>query len=205
MENTPKNRTGRFLKIELLILVVLVVFVWIFKTGFHDINIVKGGLKQGTKSAKDQPGNYENYSSKGSTYCDKGEYDQAIQSYTRAIEINPKDADAYFNRGLAHSKKEDYGWAVSDFTMAIEIKPKDAEAYYNRGNVRAKKGEYESARRDYSKAIEINPGNADARNNLKWLLATYLGVKNDDGKKTDANANLSPRPMSQFRNTLRSK
>jgi tetratricopeptide (TPR) repeat protein len=59
----------------------------------------------------------------------KGEHEQAISDYTKAIEINPKSASAYTDRGLAYKRKGEYDLAISDYTKAIEINSKDAVAY----------------------------------------------------------------------------
>ena len=71
---------------------------------------------------------------------DKGQYDQALFDFTKAIELNPKDADAYINRGFVYDKKGQYDQAISNFTKALEINPKYAEAYCNRGIAYGKKG-----------------------------------------------------------------
>jgi tetratricopeptide (TPR) repeat protein len=66
------------------------------------------------------------YNIRGIAYGKKGEYDNAIADYTRAIEIDPNDAWAYCNRGGAYDEKGDYDKAIADYTQAIEIDPKDA-------------------------------------------------------------------------------
>src|SRR5436190_15911175 len=45
------------------------------------------------------------YVNRGNAYHSRGEYDQAIADYGKAIEINPKYAEAYNNRGATHEKK----------------------------------------------------------------------------------------------------
>jgi tetratricopeptide (TPR) repeat protein len=47
----------------------------------------------------------EFYFNRGFTSHEKGQYDQAISDYTKALEINPKLAEAYLNRGGAYAKK----------------------------------------------------------------------------------------------------
>ena len=42
---------------------------------------------------------------KGVSYGNKGQYDQAISDYTKALEINPKYAKAYDNRGFIYLVK----------------------------------------------------------------------------------------------------
>ena len=70
----------------------------------------------------------KSYFNRGLTYHKKGQYDQAISEYNRAIAINPRYAKAYSNRGAAYMDKGQHDRAISDFTKAIEINPKLALA-----------------------------------------------------------------------------
>ena len=72
----------------------------------------------------------------------KGDYDRALQDYTKVIQLNPDDASAYNNRGGAYYLKEEYKPAIVDFTKAIQLKPDYAEAYNNRGVAYHLKEEY---------------------------------------------------------------
>jgi len=63
------------------------------------------------------------YVNRGNAYHSKGEYDQAIADYGKAIQLNPKYAEAYNNRGAAHEKKQDKGKAIADYRMALSINP----------------------------------------------------------------------------------
>jgi tetratricopeptide (TPR) repeat protein len=98
-------------------------------------------------------------------YYDKRNYDQAIEDYSKAIELNPQYADAYSNRGNAYYDKRNYDQAIEDYSKAIELNPQYAIAYYNRGNAYYNKRNYDQAIEDYSKAIELNPQYADAYSN----------------------------------------
>ncbi len=86
-----------------------------------------------------------------------GEYQQAINDLTRAIEIYPNHAAAHINRGSAYYKLGNHQQAIEDFNKAIEIDPKLAEAYFGRGNVFFKLGSYRQTINDYNKALELNP------------------------------------------------
>ena len=119
----------------------------------------------------------ENYSRLGDMHLTRGELDQAISSYNKAIELNPKLADAHNNRGLAYARKEQYDHAAGDFSRAIEINPTFDRAYNNLGNSYVAKGEPERAISNYDKAIAINSKLADAHNNR--ALAYYLSKQYD--------------------------
>jgi lipoprotein NlpI/uncharacterized RDD family membrane protein YckC len=92
------------------------------------------------------------YLNLGIAYYKKGQYQQAISNYNKAIEINPRYAEAYTNRGVAYGEKDQYGKAISDFSKAIEINPRDAKAYYLRAFVYLHKKEDEKAWDDVHKA-----------------------------------------------------
>ncbi len=101
------------------------------------------------------------YLKRGLAYAKKGQYDQAISDFTKALEINPRYAYAYNNRGLTYWNKGQYDQAISDFTKALEINPRDADAYVNRGVAYMSIGQYDKAWEDVDKAqdlgYKINP------------------------------------------------
>jgi tetratricopeptide (TPR) repeat protein len=57
----------------------------------YDVAALSGGGEIHPKDA-------DVYYNRGLDYYNKGQYDQAISDYTKAIEINPNDADAYKHR-----------------------------------------------------------------------------------------------------------
>jgi len=81
--------------------------------------------------------------------------DEAIKSYTKAIEIIPDYAEAYGNRGNAYFSKDEFDLAIKDYDKVIKIDPRNPITYYNRGNAYANKDEFDLAIKDYDKAIEI--------------------------------------------------
>jgi tetratricopeptide (TPR) repeat protein len=106
--------------------------------------------------------NADAYYNRGVTYCELGNYWQAIADFDRAIEINPKYAESYNGRGVATDKLGYHSLAISYFDRAIEINPKYAEAYKGRGVAYGKLGNYRQAISDFDRAIAINPDYAMA-------------------------------------------
>jgi len=94
--------------------------------------------------------------------AEKGNYEEAIRYFTKAIGLNPLDAESYYSRGTAYFHKGQNNEAILDYTKALEINPGDAKVYYNRGIACYKKDQYDQAISDFSKASEINPNNAEA-------------------------------------------
>jgi tetratricopeptide (TPR) repeat protein len=92
----------------------------------------------------------------------KGNYDEAIANYTKAIELDSTDRTSYNNRGRAFEKLNRLDEAYADFTKVIEIDPTDRNGYHNRGVIYYKKSEYQKAIDDYTKAIEIDPNFREA-------------------------------------------
>jgi len=96
------------------------------------------------------------YNNQGIAFDKIGQYDQAISSFNKAIEINPKYTDAYFNRGMAYAAKGQFNQAISDYNKVLESNPRDAEAYENRGLAYSKQGQLDQAISDFNKALEID-------------------------------------------------
>jgi tetratricopeptide (TPR) repeat protein len=82
-----------------------------------------------TQPKQDESRDAKFYNNRGIAYGEKGQYDQAISDFNKAIEINPRYNKAYNNRGIVYRLKGQYDQAISDFNKAIEINPLDGEAY----------------------------------------------------------------------------
>ena len=63
--------------------------------------------------------------------CSHDEYIlQAIELYSKAIELNPTNAVYYANRSISHLRLENYGYALADASRAIETDKTYLKAYY---------------------------------------------------------------------------
>ncbi|MCU4139364.1 MAG: hypothetical protein MW690_001296 [Methanophagales archaeon] len=56
-------------------------------------------------------------------HAELNEYEQAIEDFSKAIELNPNYAGAYYNRGIAYAKLNQHERAIEDYNKAIELNP----------------------------------------------------------------------------------
>jgi len=93
----------------------------------------------------------------------KEDYDDALQSFNKAIDLNPDYAEAIYRRGLLRLTKLDLTTdraeeAINDFSRAIEIKPEYATAYYHRAVALnfLEHGNSKEAKQDLIKAASLD-------------------------------------------------
>ncbi|MBD2204990.1 tetratricopeptide repeat protein [Calothrix sp. FACHB-168] len=98
------------------------------------------------------------------------EYEAAIASYDKALEIKPDLHEAWYNRGIALGNLGRYEQAIASYDKALEIKPDLHEAWNNRGTALENLGRYEQAIASYDKALEIQPDDHEAWNNRGYAL-----------------------------------
>jgi tetratricopeptide (TPR) repeat protein len=91
-----------------------------------------------------------------------GDHDNAIASFSRAIEAHPNDPAAYVARAEILRAKGDRQQAIVDYDKAIELDPKVASAYVSRSRIREAAGDHDGAIADLTAALEINPKDANA-------------------------------------------
>lgn len=131
---------------------------------------------EAAQAAADRRSVAAEYVNFGSWEFGQGEYETAIEDFTRAIEIDPEYALAYSRRGLTYYDLGEYEQAIADYTRAIELDPKDIFYYTDRGNAYRELGEYEQAIADYNRAIEVEPTSGWAyvsRGNIYKELGEY--------------------------------
>ncbi|MEW6112895.1 MAG: tetratricopeptide repeat protein [Thermodesulfobacteriota bacterium] len=103
------------------------------------------------------PHAYRVYNDRGVAYKRLGRFDQALQDYTRALEIKPDYATALNNRGVLHLEKGEYQKAVEDLTLALKHGELAGKIYTNRGLAYAGMGDRARAMEDYRKAFSARP------------------------------------------------
>ena len=96
----------------------------------------------------------EEYFRSGIKAGQRGQYPEAIEDYTKAIERKSDYAEAYYFRGLTYHSKGEYDQAIKDFTEAIKRKSDYVEAFCFRGGTYYSKGEYDQAIKDFTEAIK---------------------------------------------------
>lgn len=91
-------------------------------------------IKHYDKSISLEPYFVDAYNNRGSAYFRLGQYQPAIEDFTKAIRFsNDVNTHTYYNnRGSAYCKLGQYEPAMEDFTKAINGKPDYMEAYKNR-------------------------------------------------------------------------
>jgi tetratricopeptide (TPR) repeat protein len=152
----------------------------------------------------EQNNNYaENYLYRGIFRYLTQKYNQAIEDFTKAIELDERNLPAYFMRANTHFKmietiekisssenillnanksssnntplsNEAYNDIFTDYSVVLYMNPNFYFAYYNRGNVYLKNEQYYLALDEYNKAIEGDASFAEAYFN-RGLVKILLG------------------------------
>src|SRR5262249_51497334 len=63
------------------------------------------------------------YNNRGNAYASQGQYDLAIDDYSKSINLDPNYARPLNNRGVAHKRKGELDLAMKDFEAAINLDP----------------------------------------------------------------------------------
>lgn len=86
-----------------------------------------------------------------------GNINRALESYTKAIQLDPGNADSYYNLAFMYVELKEYDQARENFSKAIRFQERNYKAYYGRGFTFEVVGDIGNARKDYEKALEILP------------------------------------------------
>jgi tetratricopeptide (TPR) repeat protein len=100
----------------------------------------------------------------------KGQLDEAVACFKRAIAIDPKYATAHYNLGNAMMAKGQLDEAIACYKRANACDPKLAQAHSNLGLSLQSKGQLDEAVACFKRAIACDPKDATAHYNLGGAL-----------------------------------
>ena len=121
-----------------------------------------------TQIINEMPTNAAAWSNRGNIRIGMNQLDEAIEDYTRSIELAPDITDPYINRGAAYEAIGEWDAAIADYNRALEIDDRDPAIYNNRGNAKARQGDWDAALVDYQSAMLLAPKFSLARLNVAF-------------------------------------
>jgi tetratricopeptide (TPR) repeat protein len=83
-------------------------------------------------------------------------FEQAVQMFDQALQIDPNLALALNGRGYAQLRLHNYQGAISDCSQAIRLNPGYGNAYLNRSVAKRASGDVAGAREDQHRAMELD-------------------------------------------------
>ncbi len=123
---------------------------------------------------KKHPDSFRIHELAGEAWEAKGNDEQALSEYRRALEFNARAPRLHYRIGqilLRRKTEEGDAAALRDFQQELAINSGDAAAEYQVGELLSKKNDYPSASTHLSRAIELNPEMTEARVGLAKLLS----------------------------------
>lgn len=102
----------------------------------------------------------------GNQYFGQQDYKQAIEQYTKTIEINPDFSQPYNQMGYAHRFLGNYTEAEKAFKKYIELIPDDPNPYDSYAELLMKMGKYDTSIEYYQKALGVDP----------HFVASHIGI-----------------------------
>jgi FKBP-type peptidyl-prolyl cis-trans isomerase 2 len=125
---------------------------------FFDIELIETRQSQAAAA--------EEFYKKGIEMQDKGEIDEAISYYRKAIDQNPNHAGAYYNLGVAFQGKGLIDQAILYYEIAIGFNQEFTEAHHNLGVAFNEKGKFDEALICFQRVLQLKPDHARAYYNL---------------------------------------
>ncbi|HBB94075.1 MAG TPA: hypothetical protein DC054_01675 [Blastocatellia bacterium] len=124
---------------------------------------------------------------------------QAIENFSRAIEIKPDFVDVYFERGRAYAELKEYKPEAADLVTVLSHSPTNTEALYELGLAYIDLGEYGKAIEDLTRALALKPGESTYYS--KRALARFK-LADNEGALDDYRASLRGNPIELPRDYL---
>ena len=91
----------------------------------------------------------------GRDWSEQENFEQAVQAFDQALQIDPTQALALNARGYARLRLRNYQGAIDDCSQAIRLNPGYTNAYLNRSAAKRAMGDMAGARDDQHHATEL--------------------------------------------------
>jgi len=129
--------------------------------GLAEKSVIKRELPSELKEKADK------HKTDGNELMKQEKFNEALEQYNKAIEIDKSNAVYYCNRAAAYSKLSDFTNSIEDCKNALKIDPSYGKAWGRLGLALLSNNQFEEAFESYTKAIQLEPNNEGYKQNLK--------------------------------------
>src|SRR5205085_7370486 len=113
----------------------------------------------------------------------RGQIEESIDHYERALRLRDGNVAAHFGLGRALAAKQRTDAAILHFQKALSIQPDYIAASNDLGVMFASKGEIGNAVTAWQQTLLFDSDNPDALNNIAWMLATAADPEIRNGRQ----------------------
>ena len=106
------------------------------------------------------------FKAEGNKALGEKRFDDAIASYSKAIELDGSDHTFWSNRSAAYLSKGDADNALTDAEKCIEVKPDWPKGYVRKGAAMHKMMAYDGAIEAYEAGLKVAPEDASLKSGL---------------------------------------
>src|SRR5215213_8170635 len=136
-------------------------------------NDEKNQVGEAEKKLAADPRNVDLLIALGRAQASVWRYRDAIETYTRAIEMYPKNAMLYRHRGHRYISTRQFDRAAKDLERAAKLNDKDFDIWYHLGLAYYLKGQFARAAAAYEKCRAVAAGDDSLIAVSDWLYMTY--------------------------------
>ena len=116
------------------------------------------------------PGAFLAHNNLGLILLERGQVDEAVAHFQKALESQPRFAESHSNLGNALLRKGQLDKAIAHHRQAVELDPKLASAHNNLGLVLLQTGQVGEAIAHFQSALAIRPDLSEIHNNFGSAL-----------------------------------
>jgi len=131
------------------------------------------------KARQTRPNDIEIHALLASAYDTMRNFEMAISSYNKVIELDKNRDDAYYGLGMTYTKMRRFSDALPLLEKAVELNPDYKDAYFYIGSAHQDINNFDKAADAYEKFLESAPENA-------WETYYKLGVCRIELEQFDA-------------------
>src|SRR5437660_2234444 len=139
----------------------VIISVTVFLLGVHnsDAQVLTNSFKS---NATTMAGLSQDFYKYANNLFDKGQYQDAVFYYDKAITINPTNINALYNKALALDRLGKVNEAILSYDKVLTISPNDTDTLNNEGLDLTLLGRYNDSLSFFNKLLAINPVDTDA-------------------------------------------
>jgi len=175
----------------------------------HDLAI--RSFAKAIRYGRGSPALFQVYNGRGQVYLTLGQFREAVDDFSAAVELRPGDPELLYSRGSAlvrlgsqqrasgiATSVENLAAGLASLDRAIQVREDYPEAYFDRASVRTEFGQLDEAIDDMRKAAELDSENSE------YLVGLGFAQLQQGGQKAVASGPRAAEAAADYEDAIES-